>query len=92
MFHKVNMALRAALTMTSALMVICTLLMGYFTWSSSGWVSKVDAAIGDLQPRVVKIESEMAIKWREDDARRNEDRRLLESIQNLLLRETRERK
>lgn len=53
---------KSILTVDTALTVACTLLLGYFTWSSKSWVEKMELKSSDTEFRIAAIEVERKIR------------------------------
>jgi len=57
---------KGILTIDTALTVVCTALLGYFTWSAKRWIENIDVSRADMEvykTRLSVMEKENATKW-----------------------------
>lgn len=54
------MGLKNQLTLTSALSILCTVLIAYFTWSAKNWVEGVEARADDTAIKQQQLENKVS--------------------------------
>lgn len=70
------MTLRGALNVSSAVMIVASLLMTFFSYTIKSWVEDVNAEIKNakqlelkMEPRLTKVEAEQRLTWDNIDRR-----------------------